>query len=386
MPDYSAGKMLHVLHKGNFAKPAIKLFERYAPGKSSYLFSEIVAQNRLEGLDVIPEVWPNLLTSGKAKKSLLAQIEDDNITAVFFHALTKRKAELASYLKKHSTVKIFWIFFGAELYMPLNQWGVYELYDQPDPDWKRMLRLLSGELQSLVVRGVSRSRAIRNGVRDVDFFCFWNNYDYELLKKNFVTDCRHLDFIYHDLLVKRPKEIETKLSGHVLVNHSASISGNHLAVLEKLSSIDQEKKLSITTPLSYGDPTVRAETIEKGSTYWGDRYCAMTKYLPQDEYYKKLSTFSAAVFGSRRQEAGANIFYLLAIGAKVFLRSDNNMLLWLRDRSFKVFCVEEDLKEISDLDPLPIAVATRNRAQYLKIFSTQQEKMMMQNLLVEALK
>jgi hypothetical protein len=373
--------LLHILHKGNFAKTAMTLFERFAPGRNIYVVPGEVSNALLNQVSVIPEAWPDLLESAKTEKRLIARIKEDQIKTVFIHSLTKRKAELATKIKAQTEAKIFWIFLGAELYMPLNNWGLYELYDQPRAAWKKHLAFWKGELLSLVARGVGRRRAITRGINDVDFFCFWNNYDYQLLKKYFNTDCRHLDFLYYDLLVKNPGVSQPKTIGNVMVNHSASISGNHLWVLEELAAIDPRRTLSITTPLSYGDATVRQQTMASGQALWGQNYFPLMEYLPQADYYSKLNTFAAAIFGNRRQEAGANVFYLLAIGVKVFLRRDNTMLVWLREKGFTLFCVETDMNKFSDLAPLSPIIVTQNRQRYLEVFSPENERKMMLELL-----
>ncbi|MFK8162623.1 MAG: hypothetical protein AB8H12_09185 [Lewinella sp.] len=375
--------LLHILHKGNFAKTAITLFERYCPGQSVYIFPGAVSDALQKQVPAVLEAWPGLLETAQIEKKLVSRIKEGQFKTVFIHSLTKRKAELTTRIKAQTEARVFWIFLGAELYIPLSNWGVYELYDQPRTDWERRFAYWKGELLSLVARGVGRRKAITRGINDVDFFCFWNHYDYQLLKKHFNTNCQHLDFLYYDLLVKNPSALKPKTIGNIMVNHSASISGNHLWVLEKLADIDPRKTLSITTPLSYGDATVRERTIASGQALWAQNYFPLTKYLPQTEYYARLNSFAAAIFGNRRQEAGANVFYLLAIGGKVFLRRDNTMLAWLREKGFILFCVETDLNKLSDLAPLSDSVAKQNRQRYLEVFSLDNERKMMSNLLKE---
>ncbi|MBK6732482.1 MAG: hypothetical protein IPG60_16510 [Bacteroidetes bacterium] len=74
--------------------------------------------------------------------------------------------------------------------------------------------------------------------------------------------------------------------------------------------------------------------------------------MPIDEYYALISNVPVAIFGHRRQEAAGNIFYLIGKGVKIFLRNDNNMISWFRDRGFIVYSFEDNLSSINDLRPL----------------------------------
>lgn len=373
---------LHILQGHAFARSAIQLFEKYAPKDNWYVFPDNRNSiERVNELDGNPEVWGNLLTSREQQRLLLKRIQSTGVDKVFVHMLTKQKAGLVSWLKKNSSVTIYWVFFGADLYTHLAERGKYELYDEPESRWKRRSSLWLGELKSLLRFGQTRSAILRQGIADVDYFCFWNEYDYQLLRRHYKTKAQHLDFLFYGLIARHLTPLSVRSKDLLLLNHSASSSGNHLSMLRQLKAVDQANQLRLLMPLSYGDGEVKEAATQLGSQLFGDRLETLTAYLPQDEYYAKLNGCTVAVFGNRRQEAAGNVFYLLSGGVKVFLRNDNTMLNWLRQRGFLVFSVEEDLVTYADLSSLTPEAAEVNRSCYLRTFAPEQEQKMMNRLL-----
>jgi hypothetical protein len=100
-----------------------------------------------------------------------------------------------------------------------------------------------------------------------------------------------------------------------------------------------------------------------------------------DGYFRKLESITVSIFGSRRQEGAGNIFQLLSMGVKVFLRRENNMLYYLRDKGFIVFCFEDQFNSFMDLEQLPIAAQEHNRSLILQLFDSEKEVSIMHHLL-----
>jgi hypothetical protein len=168
----------------------------------------------------------------------------------------------------------------------------------------------------------------------------------------------------------------------IIVNHSASLNGNHITVLKKLKKIDLVGDFEILAPLSYGDESVKRIVADFGRNNFGNKFTALLQRMPMNDYYDRLNEMSIAIFGNRRQEGAGNVFFLLKAGVKVFLRNDNNMIHWLRSNGFIVFSFEDDLISMQQLEPLTPDQALKNLTSYYNLFHILQEMIIMEKLII----
>ena len=123
----------------------------------------------------------------------------------------------------------------------------------------------------------------------------------------------------------------------LLLGNSLSKNNNHLAVLKKLKSHDNQLN-KIICPLSYGnDLAYRDEIIDFGVKLFGERFQPLTEFMPLDRYEKILETVDIALFDHWRQEAMGVTLCLLSLGKTVYMRSTSETFISLRNRGFKVF-------------------------------------------------
>ena len=111
----------------------------------------------------------------------------------------------------------------------------------------------------------------------VDYFCFWNYEDYELLKQNFNVDIQYKFFAYNagcklgfDELYERNLEHSERRS--ILINHQASLTGNHLTVMNRINAIDCNNQYKKICPLSYGSKYIRKIVLKKGTDIFLDKF------------------------------------------------------------------------------------------------------------------
>lgn len=373
---------LHLLRGYAFGASAITLFERYAPGDNWYVFTAPHFTGKdYDCLAAQPEHLPELLDSRTARRALLVRMRDRGVKKLFVHYLSEAKAGLAFWLKQRLDIQVYWIFFGADLYGPLHQAGRYELYDPSTPLVRKGLPDYWFQLKYRSRRRLLGDPAFADALAGVDYFCFWNYFDYQLLVDNYAVTASYKPFLYYTVVDLELPELLAKKPKSVLLNNSADRSGNHLGMLQLLNRVDLNGEVTVTIPLSYGDTAYGASVLAAARRSHGERATALTEFMPQADYYALLSGFSAAVYGHRRQQAAGNIFFLLAAGVKVFLRQDNNMLRWLRQKGFIVHCVETDLNTAADLTELLPHEVANNRAVYRQTFSGEDERAMMDGLL-----
>lgn len=354
---------LHLLYDKKFAKGQIEVFEQYFPGQSLYVITK--------GSDIIDlEKYNVMLLNNMTQKSLKSIQErcGNKIENIFvYNAGYDVQCIVALNIRKKCGSKIYWMFFGSDLYTNL-----YYRYNYPliDDERKTLKNYLIDKM-----RMIKHWPLFKHFAAKVDYFCFWNIYDYQLLTKYVKTQAK-FKFYTHDGGIAVNNNFVDYKKGNtgcvVQINHSASWDGNHLTVLKKIARIDNDRRLKLLIPLSYGKQSVVKEVenfIEK------ERLNAevLKAFLPIDEYYALTRKVNATIFGQHRQEGGYNIIQSFRSGTKVFLREDNNLLRLYRDWGLKVFSFEDDLNSIEDLlTPLPIEDQILNNCRIQECMS--QEK------------
>lgn len=378
---------IHLVNDEKFINKSFEVFEHYYPGENIFFVknsSWTKGESRhVDFNDRIIEFsfWDPLILK-KIKRSCS---ENSNL---FVHMLDPLKAYIALQIQEEINIVIYWIFYGSDLYSLLNKKNKYQLYDyQFEQDKSTNKWTISTVGRALYYRmrfkTLDLDAKCYEFIKKADFFCFWNHHDFELLKKHFDTNLKYKYFRYFDSPVLEGAKAELDKSDKtIIVNHSASKSGNHLTILKKLRDIDTEKMIKeITVPLSYGKEIVRKQVSEYGEKHLNYCFKPLNDFLPKDQYFKSLNSKSAALFGHRRQEGGSNVFYLLAAGCKVFLRKDSNFLDYLRDRGIIVFEFENDLNTAEDLDQLNVEAQLNNREAILREFSQDEKDRVYSNLI-----
>lgn len=336
---------IHLTQDEKFIDNSINSFEKYYPGQNLFIVDKEKSKRRFvtstDTAIFLPFNHPNWLHF-VLKKCSIDQSERVN---VLVHFLTRNSANRALELKKwRKDVCLYWIFYGADLYSYLENIGKYELYDYKVKGQKNKLKNLVNIL-------LGRYNYVACFCKELNFFCFWNYYDYELLCKNVKTEAKFKLFYYvntgKNYICDTPAENDLQ----ILINHSASFTGNHLTVIEKLASLSIGD-MKLLLPLSYGPDTHKKLIIAKANAMFPGKCSFLTDYMPIDTYYEVISKCQCAIMGHRRQEAGGNISFLLRNGKKVFLREDNTLLKYYRDLGCFIYSFETDLKSKDDLCPL----------------------------------
>lgn len=165
--------------------------------------------------------------------------------------------------------------------------------------------------------------------------------DYELAQKWYdLKGEYHECFMYPSNLYK---EYDMKLNKHSCINiqlgNSADPTNNHIEVLEKLVKY-KNGNIQIYVPLSYGDKEYTKKVIFVGKKIFGDKFIALTEFMPFEKYLEFLSKIDIAIFAHKRQQAMGNIISLLGLGKKVYIRSDITPWELFRNINVKIYDVK----------------------------------------------
>jgi len=359
---------IHLVQDEKFINKSIERFETYYPNSNIFfVYVNRLFDGKFKYCKSSNNVIPIKFNYYNCFNIILNQTKDnDNI---FIHSLNSVRANHVMRLKKNKDVKLFWIFYGADLYGRLNKSRKYELFDYPILVKSSFSLKFRSFISKKILGFLNNSED--DFIKSFDYFCFWNYNDYLLLKKHYKIRAKFKFFRYYDAPIGLEKEFNfTNKKGYLMVNQSASKNGNHITILKRLDTLKLGQNIKqIFVPLSYGVDFVKNSVLEYGSMRFGEKFHPIINYIDKKKYFELLNHIDVAIFGQRRQEGGNNIFYLLSIGAKVFLRRDNNMLKYLKDKGYFVFEFENDLNSVNDIYNFTFEEKKMNRKLVLAEFS-----------------
>ena len=171
--------------------------------------------------------------------------------------------------------------------------------------------------------------------------------DYDELQKIVKTNAQHFvapvcgndDIIeYQESLFSLDK---SENPVRICLGNSASKTNNHIEALELLSRYKNEN-IRIICPLSYGNKDYANEVITCGKKIFGDKFEPLTDYMAKKEYFKILSDCKIGIFNNDRQQAMGNINALLAMGAKVYMKSNTSMWnMYTNEKGYTLYDIEK---------------------------------------------
>lgn len=157
----------------------------------------------------------------------------------------------------------------------------------------------------------------------------------------------NIDYAYYRSLQKKDDVYR------IVVGNSATVYNQHREIFEILSKFEEEN-IEIICPLTYGKEEYRAEVIENGIQYFGEKFKPVIKQLPKDEYVAMLSGCDIGIFNNNRQQAMGNITIFALLGKKVYLRDDTTMWEHFKKIGYQFSTIEElknaTLEEIVHID------------------------------------
>ncbi|MCF4009277.1 TDP-N-acetylfucosamine:lipid II N-acetylfucosaminyltransferase [Rheinheimera sp. UJ63] len=171
--------------------------------------------------------------------------------------------------------------------------------------------------------------------------------DYELAKQWYSAKGKYHECIMYTSNLYREYEIPQKQNScvNILVGNSADPSNNHIDAFDKLEALSG-KDIKIYVPLSYGNPDYAKMIIEQGHRRFGEKFEALTEYMPFNKYLEFLGKIDIAIFNHKRQQAMGNTITLLGLGKKVFMRRDVTPWAFFKSNGITVY----DIKDLSLFD------------------------------------
>lgn len=255
-----------------------------------------------------------------------------NCKQLFFHYLPYGPSLFTWFLSSALLRKSTWIIWGGDAF-------------PAEGSNKNILAFIYEKLRKRIIKKIPRIAGLLEE-------------DYEIVRKRYHTLASFSRVFY-------PYPIDFSLLSELKVHHikfpektillgnSASESNNHLDILLKLEPLKNEQ-IKILCPLSYGSTRKYAELIvEKGKEIFKDKFIPLLDFIEPSEYSKILSGVDVLIMNQQRQQGLGNIFPILFLEKKVYIRSDASSFDFLKELGCKIndtLLIEKELDNIFILD------------------------------------
>ncbi len=169
--------------------------------------------------------------------------------------------------------------------------------------------------------------------------------------KHFVAQMPNDVIEHHDFdgLAQRRREGRTC---RIIVGNSAAKTNYHAEIFEKLRHLKDED-IEIVSPLSYGDKKYGEAVAELGSEIFGSKFKPFFDRMPKEQYVEFLASCDAGVFNAKQQASLGNIWLLMRLGRKIYLRENTAMWDNFKRRGACMYSVAEldtaDVESLADI-------------------------------------
>lgn len=176
--------------------------------------------------------------------------------------------------------------------------------------------------------------------------------EYKMVKE--ALNCRdfpeYIYFNYGSLEKNYIKGFDGKLvnGNNILVGNSATDTNNHVEIFDLLNTLALGDSTKIICPLSYGNDTYKKNIINIGNNILGERFEPLVEFMNIDDYISKIISCRVVVMNHVRQQAFGNIITMLYLGAKVFLREENPIYIFLKNKGAIIYSIQ-GLEKNNDL-------------------------------------
>ncbi|WP_078409101.1 TDP-N-acetylfucosamine:lipid II N-acetylfucosaminyltransferase [Priestia abyssalis] len=297
-------KHLHLFPNEKFTDPYISFINtNFNPDDHFFLIIGGVSEDKIK----IKE-RKNVRKVPKNLKNILAlNMKMYSHKKILFHGLINNKLILLLLLLQPWLLKRSnWIVWGGDLY--------HYLYRS-----RNIKSNLHEVFRRLVIRNLGTVTTLVEG-------------DYRLAKEWYKVKGKYHHAVYiNPISLEYLDKVETleheykhrqRKITNIQIGNSADPSNNHVQILDLLKEFKNEN-INIYAPLSYsGNLAYVSKVARYGRELFGEKFIPLFDFLEPEEYSKYLGSIDIAIFNHERQQALGNIFALLYLGKKVYLRSD----------------------------------------------------------------
>jgi len=276
---------------------------------------------------------------------------------VYFHQLPSvyvRVIFLLMFMIKRK-IKYSWVIWGGDLY---NNWNVVEGGNK-----KTLIEGLKLKAKKMIDTFFVKKMCYVCSVSD-DLSVF------DMMYPN--SSARHKIFYYPNNMlssvshVTKPAHKDKK----ILISHSASMSNNHLEVINLISHL-KDQEVIVVAVLSYGASEQYIDmVIAEGKRVFGEKFVPILDFMSENEYMEFLNTINIAIILPDRQAGIWTTITMIAAGVKVYYKSTSSPYEWYKGLGLKIYDALT-IQSVSNNDILNIdkVVLSRNISIVKEVYS-----------------
>lgn len=345
MKEVCSQRLIHFIPDEKVTRHFIQMLESVYPNESVYIVYGDKESSNIITLGTNVQYYK--IQSVALKKTIL---NISHFEAVFLHGLST-----APVFQNISHNNIVWFVWGADLYEQMICQKGYIIYK----NYKEQITIRAkhspiGNIPVFLYKiliGVRdrihlyRSEKLLKKIRYISSL----DCDFYLLKKYYpeYKFRQYYSCFYYPIELQIGSEnLDKECHGlNIWVGNSPALNGNHSSVFHQIK--DFSKKISVYSPISYGEERLMKHVENLGNSIIGDNFIPLKTFLPSEQYFKLFLDVNAFIFGHLRQCAVGNIMMALYFGGKCFLYKKNPLFQQLKSYGFVIFSIEDDLNEMA---------------------------------------
>jgi len=353
-------KFIHLVDDEKFIKYAFESFSKLDKVDNEFLC--ISNKKNLDYIDFDCVLKDNsYLKSDDFVKTL------NKCDLLIIHFLNTKYYDLLS--NKKLTPKILWIGWGGDYYWMIDTLKGFNIYKPITYTIYNKFRITRYfNYFNRLMKKTIRKKNIKI-INRINYFAPVLIDDYELIiKNNAWFKPSYFSWNYGTLEDNYIKGLEDfQVSGSdIMIGNSATITNNHLDILQSLKQSNLENT-KIIIPLNYGDLKYGKLISDKAKSLFGNQVTIINDYLPYDEYLNLVKNCNKVFMGHIRQQAMGNVITLLYFGSKIFFFKESVTYTFLIKSNIKVYLIEDFVDKPKDFEfDFSIEELTTQRNNLLK--------------------
>ncbi len=303
-------------------------------------------------------IWSDKTPLKKTKseiKYMLSYTSSDSIISeairdydlIVLHSLTVANAHIVNNLIK-SHQKTVWMLHGYEAYTT-SAFKSKDLYSSKSRAFDNNENFIKNVARPIVERfKTTQNKQVLAAAKKVDYLGSLYKEEHEFICSKLKMGAQWFEFTYYPISQIIGHNDQLVEGTDILLGNSASLSNNHLDLIDKLQQLNLEDR-KVVCPLSYGDEKYAEQVIEYSKKHLGKNFFPLKEFIEIESYNKILNSCSICIMNHYRQQAVGTVLTMIYKGAKVYLNEKNSLYHFLKRIGVKVFSL---LEENISLTPL----------------------------------
>ena len=329
-------KILHIISDDKFIDTHIDKF-KFIEFESTFVY--LKENNTYKGK------YAGLLQHIKPSSKEYVQINSNimSFDAIFTNGLGYQQSVFINQLSSNHP-KVFWCFFGAEIYNNPKIWSKEDLYSSETlktvkkQKVKKIFQKLY-HLRFIFKNGKNIHSEIRSAISKCSYFVWYVKEEYDYIQGKIAFKLPEFKYLMIENRFLNLDQVYSK-KDKILLGNSASEANNHI---DALIIFEKSKcNCEISIPFSYGVKNwYRNEVLEVAKR--NPKVSLIENFVPYEQYMINFEEAKAAVYPSYRQMGLGNIVMCIRSGVKIYLSVRNPIYKWFVNNNIAVYTMEDDL-------------------------------------------